>query len=286
MPGLTINTTLKLSSGNAIPALGFGVYQARGVECENAVKEAIKAGYRHIDSAQAYHNEDIVGKAVKASGLPRSSFFLTTKYMSSRTARSSSEVLSALRQSLKKIDMISPEGEKYIDLMLIHAPFGGEKGRAANWEALRSAQEEGWIRDIGVSNFGVAHLKALPSPTPAMNQIEIHPWCQQKEIAAYCKAHDIHLEAYCPLARADPKRLGDKALVGLTKKYNKEPAQVLVRWSLQKGYAPLPKSVTPSRIHSNADLYDFELSKEDMAVLDGLDLGADGAVSWNPVNDP
>ncbi|KAK6907226.1 hypothetical protein I203_101216 [Kwoniella mangroviensis CBS 8507] len=282
---LSIDSSIKLASGHSIPQLGYGVYQARSKECENGVKEAIKAGYRHIDSAQAYHNEDVVGRAVLQTDIPRSSIFLTTKYMPAHTVHPSSSVYDILKNSLKKIDRTGSD-QPYIDLMLIHAPFGGEEGRKNNWEALVKAQKEGWIRDIGVSNFGVNHLKSLPSPKPSINQIELHPFCQQREIVKYCGENGIAVQAYSPLIRADPKRYENPVLVGLAKKYEKEVAQVLIRWSLQKGYIPLPKSVTPSRIKSNADVYDFELTEEDMKALDGLDEGAKGACSWNPVDQP
>ncbi|WVR03904.1 hypothetical protein IAU60_000903 [Kwoniella sp. DSM 27419] len=282
---LSLESTIKLASGHSIPRLGYGVYQARSTECENGVKDAIKAGYRHVDSAQAYHNEDIVGRAIVACGVPRSEVFLTTKYMPSNTAQSTSDVFSVLRNSLKKIDRTGSD-QPYIDLMLIHAPFGGEEGRRNNWAALAQAQKEGWVRDIGVSNFGVPHLKSLPAPKPAINQIELHPFCQQKEIVAYCQENGIAVQAYSPLVRADKARLGHPVLVELSKKHSKEAAQILIRWSLQKGYIPLPKSVTPSRIKSNADVYDFELDKDDMAKLDSLDEGAKGACTWNPIDQP
>ncbi|WVQ94725.1 hypothetical protein IAU59_001805 [Kwoniella sp. CBS 9459] len=291
--GLALDSTIKLASGHSIPRLGYGVYQARSTECENGVKDALKAGYRHTDSAQAYHNEDIVGKAVAASGVPRSEIFLTTKYMPSHNVVSTSDVFSVIQKSLKRIDKstgtsgqkgLSTEG--YIDLMLIHAPFGGEEGRKNNWEALAQAQKEGWIRDIGVSNFGVPHLKSLPAPKPSINQIELHPFCQQREIVAYCESQGIAVQAYSPLIRADAERYKNPVLVGIAEKYKKEVAQVLIRWSLQKGYIPLPKSVTPSRIKSNAEVYDFKLDESDMKALDGLDEGAKGACTWNPVDQP
>ncbi|WWC87767.1 uncharacterized protein L201_002659 [Kwoniella dendrophila CBS 6074] len=282
---LSIETSIKLATGRSIPQLGYGVYQARSKECEDGVKESIKVGYRHVDSAQAYHNEDIVGRAVVQSGLPRSEIFLTTKYMPSHTVHSTESVYDILKKSLKKIDRTGDENP-YIDLMLIHAPFGGEQGRKNNWEALVQAQKEGWIKDIGVSNFGVPHLKSLPSPKPVINQIELHPFCQQKEIVNYCKENDIAIQAYSPLIRADENRYKNPVLIELAKKYNKEIPQILIRWSLQKGYIPLPKSTTPSRIKTNADVYDFELSSEDMKSLDGLDEGAKGACTWNPVDQP
>ncbi|WVW80024.1 hypothetical protein I302_101997 [Kwoniella bestiolae CBS 10118] len=280
---LSLESSIKLASGHSIPQLGYGVYQARSKECEDGVKEAIKAGYRHVDSAQAYHNEDIVGRAVLQTDIPRTSIFLTTKYMPSHNVHPSSSVYEIIKNSLKKIDRTGSD-QPYIDLMLIHAPFGGEEGRKNNWEALVKAQKEGWIRDIGVSNFGVPHLKALPSPKPSINQIELHPFCQQREIVKYCEENGIAVQAYSPLIRADKNRYENPVLVGLAKKYEKEVAQILIRWSLQKGYIPLPKSVTPSRIRSNADVYDFELSSEDMNALDGLDEGAKGACTWNPVD--
>ncbi|CAD6565134.1 MAG: hypothetical protein TREMPRED_000938 [Tremellales sp. Tagirdzhanova-0007] len=275
-----------LSSGKRMPSLGFGVYQARGSECESAVTEAIKAGYRHVDSAQSYHNEDMVGRAVASTRVPRSSIFLTTKYLPKHQTSSSSSVLDQLRKSLKKMDQVSLPGEEYLDLMLIHAPWGGPKGRASNWKAFADAKAEGWIQEIGVSNFGVRHLEDLPDPKPAINQIEVHPWCQQKELVKYCQANGITVQAYCPIVRADRRRFGEPVVVQLCEKHGKEAAQILIRWSLQKGYSPLPKSTTPSRIASNADLYNFELDKGDMSALDGLDLGAKGAVSWNPVDEP
>ena len=172
--------------------------------------------------------------------------------MPSHAVHSTSDVLSTLRTSLKKIDQVS-EHEPYIDLMLIHAPWGKEQGRANNWKALAQAQQDGWIRDIGVSNLsvplfsnlyfgyllrarsGVNHLKALPSPTPAINQIELHPWCQQREIVAYCQQKGIVVQAYCPIVRADKKRLGDPVVTELCEKHDKQPTQILIRWSLQKG---------------------------------------------------
>ncbi|WVQ78737.1 hypothetical protein IAT38_000824 [Cryptococcus sp. DSM 104549] len=282
---LSLESTAKLASGHLIPRLGYGVYQARGGECEAAVREALTVGYRHIDSAQAYRNEEIVGRAVASSSpsIPRSSIFITTKYMSTHKVYSSADVLSHLRKSLQKIDQ-SGSDKPYIDLMLIHAPWGGQEGRKNNWEALVQAQKEGWVRDIGVSNFGVRHLQELPSPTPAVNQIELHPFCQQRDIVEYCQKNGILVQAYSPLVRAQEEQYKDPVLVKVAEKHGKEVAQVLIRWSLQKGFVPLPKSVTPSRIKSNTDVFDFELDEEDMEAIDGLDKGSAGAVTWNPVN--
>lgn len=194
-----------------------------------------------------------VGRAIRDSGVPRSSVFLTSKYMPSHTVYSPTEVLDVVRKSLNKVDRCG--GDKpYIDLMLIHAPWGGEEGRKNNWEALTMAQKEGWVKDIGVSNLcvlagaavqwffslclfsGVHHLKALPPPVPAVNQIELHPFCQQRNIVKYCEEHGIAIEAYSPLVRANKKYYDNAVLVKVAKKHGKEVAQVLLRWSLQKGW--------------------------------------------------
>ncbi|WVO13239.1 hypothetical protein L204_100852 [Cryptococcus depauperatus] len=280
---LSIDSTIKLASGNLLPCLGFGVYKARSNECEEAVKKAVQVGYRHIDTAQGYHNEELVGRAIQDCRVPRTSIYLTTKYLPSHNVYPSAQVVDVLRESLKKVD--KSEGQPYIDLMLIHTPWGGAEGRKNNWEALAMAQKEGWIKDIGVSNFSVAHLKALPLPRPAVNQIELHPFCQQRDIVKYCQEHGIVIEAYSPIVRANQKYFNHPTLKEVANKHSKEVAQILIRWSLQKGFVPLPKSVTPSRIESNAQVFDFELDQEDMAEIDGLDQGAAGAITWNPIND-
>ncbi|ORX38590.1 putative aldo-keto reductase [Kockovaella imperatae] len=287
MSQLTIKSTFKLLSGNTIPRFGLGVYQSRGEECFEAVKEALKADYRHVDSAQMYRNEELVGKAVIESGVPRSEVFITTKYNPNHKIRTTEDVYQDLKSSLPKIDPSSEgaNGSKpYIDLMLIHAPWGGDEGRGNNWAALAKAQKEGWIKDIGVSNFGAKQLENLPEPVPVINQIELHPWCQQRPTVAYCQKKGIAVEAYTPLVQAHKERFQEPKLLSICKKHGKDQAQVLIRWSLQKGYVVIPKSVTPSRIRSNAQVYDFNLDKEDMDALDSLDMGADGAVTWNPVD--
>ncbi|WWD16599.1 hypothetical protein CI109_101027 [Kwoniella shandongensis] len=284
---LTINTAVKLSSGASIPQLGFGVFRAEPKDCEAAVKEALRVGYRHIDSAQFYHNEEDVGRTVKESGLKRSEVFITTKYLPEQTPTPPSKVYDSIRSSLGKIDQLSSDDDKkYIDLLLVHAAFGGPEGRANNWEALVKAQKEGWVKDIGVSNFDVPHLKALPGPKPAVNQVELHPFCQQKEIAEYCKENGIIVQAYSPLFQGDKSGLENPVMVKIAKKHGKDVSHVALRWSLQKGFVPLPKSVTPSRIASNADLYDFELSQEDMDEIATLDKGMAGTIAWNPISIP
>lgn len=179
---------------------------------------------------------------------------------------STSTIYANIRKSLDKIDQVSKEGEKYIDLYLVHAPRSGPEARKNNWEALVKAQKEGWVKDIGVSNLyvhetlsiivdemgleadmyysGVRHLKKLPSPTPTINQIELHPWCQQRDIVDYCKSHNIIVQAYCPLVKAKPEYFNNKVIVGVAKKHQKDSAQVLVRWSLQKGSVSIRSKVS------------------------------------------
>lgn len=219
--------------------------------------------------------------------MPRSKVFITTKFMPGHTVPTDDEVFDQLVKSTRRFTPNAPKPpEGHLDLLLIHAPRPNEEARAVHWKALQRAQKEGWARDIGVSNFGVKHLRALPEPLPAVNQIELHPWCQQRDIVRYCQEKGIVVQAYCPIVRADPKRLGDPVVVKIAEKHGKKAPQVLIRWSLQKGYVPLPKSVTPGRIAANIDVFDFELDAEDMAALDSLDEGSEGACSWNPVDSP
>ena len=229
---------------------------------------------------------------MRASGLPREELFFTTKIPPYRGDSGSPEptVEEYVNQSLEKA------GLEYIDLMLIHAPFGGSERRKRWWKGLVEGVHQGKIRSIGVSNFGVHHLEELEQYIAELErengegkggvisvaQYEVHPWCPRKEIAAWCAKRNIALQAYCPVVRGE--RWGDKTLVRLAEKYGKTQAQVLIRWSLQKGYVPLPKSVTPSRIKENADVYDFELTQEE---VDELEADEDAPVAWaNHVTSP
>lgn len=258
-----------------MPLLGLGVYQ--NYDARSSCLLAFKHGYRHVDSAQMYRNEEAVGKAVKESGLKREEVFITTKCAS--RSHGYDNTLAGVDTSLSKF------GFDYVDLFLIHDPLSGSKKRLETYKALLECKEKGKIKDVGVSNFGVKHLEELKEAgyeAPAINQIELHPWCQQKDIVSYCKDNRIVVQAYCPLVRG--QQWNNPTLKALAEKHNVSPAQVLVRWSLQKGNAPLPKSTHEDRIAANANVYHFELSAEDMASLDGLDQGSRGAISWNPVN--
>jgi diketogulonate reductase-like aldo/keto reductase len=274
MSTLTLNSAIYLSSGHTMPLLGFGVYQNR--TAKPSVLEAFRAGYRHVDSAQVYRNEDHVGAAVRESGLDRSDVFITTKCTSN--THGYEPTLKGVDESLKKF------GFDYVDLFLIHDPYSGTERRLATYKALQDARAAGKIKTVGVSNYGVKHLEEIKNAgfeMPAVNQIELHPFCQQRPIVAYCREHSIVVQAYCPIVRG---KLDDQAITELVEKYSRDPAQILLRWSLQSGYVPLPKSATPSRIHSNTELYDFSLGEADMLKLDNLDKGKAGAISWNPVD--
>ncbi|KAK0512613.1 hypothetical protein JMJ35_004630 [Cladonia borealis] len=262
------NSTVK------IPRLGFGIYQSPTNVCINSCLTALRTGYRHIDSAQFYQNEAEMGTAVQQSGMPRNEVFLTTKIMSAGGGLDAT--YKKCIDSVKKID----GDDGYVDLFLIHTPSGGPAARKEMWQALEKLESEGKARAIGVSNFGVGHIEEMKSYAriwpPHINQIELHPWCQQRTIVDYCNKHKIVVEAYCPLVRN--MKAHDGTLKEMAKKHDKTTAQVLIRYSLQKGWVSLPKSDTPGRIEANADVYGFELNADDMATLDGLDQGADGAI--------
>ncbi|KAF9808121.1 hypothetical protein IEO21_07975 [Rhodonia placenta] len=259
-----------------MPLLGLGVYQ--NDDCTPACLAALQHGYRHIDSARMYRNEAQVGAAVRQSGVPRGEVFVTTKI--AQNEHGYDRTVRAVDESLQRF------GFDYLDLYLIHSPLSGTALRLETWKALLKAKEDGKVRTTGVSNYGVHHLEEIRAAgleKPAINQIELHPFCQQRPIVAYCEKNGIVVQAYCPLVRG---RFSDPVLQEVAAKYKKDVAQVLVRWSLQHGYSPLPKSAQPARVVSNADLYDFEIAAEDMARLDALDQGKDGAISWNPVDAP
>ncbi|KAI9763409.1 MAG: hypothetical protein M1840_000540 [Geoglossum simile] len=255
-----------------MPRLGFGVYQSPSSICTQSVTTALKTGYRHIDTAQYYANEREVGEAVRNSGIPREEIFVTTKIL-----RTSESTDLAYQRALESVNVI---GLGYVDLFLIHSPGRGAPARKATWRALERLLEEGKVRSIGVSNFGIKHIEEMKGYAkifpPHVNQIELHPWCQQREIANYCHTHNIVVQAYCPLARN--LKAKDPTLLNLADKYNKTTAQILIRYCLQKDWVPLPKSDNPVRIAENTDIYGFEIEEVDMERLDGLDQGNAGAI--------
>lgn len=259
-----------LNNGKEIPALGFGTWQTpNGKIAEESVLTALKAGFRHIDTAAIYGNEESVGRAIKKSGIPREEIFLTTKLWNTEHTYEKTEA--AIQKSLNKLDV------DYLDLYLIHWPNpvdyrdNWKEANAESWKAMEEAVTRGLIRSIGVSNFMPNHLEALLKSahiTPAVNQIYLNPSNQQEEALACNKEYNILSQAYSPLGTGTI--LDNEELGKLAKKYMKSIAQVAIRWSLQKGFNPLPKSVTPSRIRENFDVFDFEISDEDMEIIDGL----------------
>ncbi|RLN44003.1 hypothetical protein BBJ28_00009729 [Nothophytophthora sp. Chile5] len=263
-----------LPSGHSIPNLALGVYQSgAGTETYNAVLTALKLGYRHIDTATGYGNERDVGEAVRDSGIPRQEIFVTSKVYSGKWSYES--VVEAVRTSNRKL------GLEYIDLYLLHAPSDSST-RPDAWRALEDMQTEGVLRDIGVSNFGGPHLTKLSETwrvKPAVNQVELHPWMSRDDTVKYCEDHGILLEAYSPLARAH--KMHDPVVAQIARDLKASPAQVLIAWSLAKGFISLPKSVKESRIQENLDAVKIELSAEQMTKLNGLDEYL--VTGWDPV---
>jgi diketogulonate reductase-like aldo/keto reductase len=270
----TLQSSIKLNSGTKLPVLGFGVWDSPADLTTQSCLSALKTGYRHIDTAQVYGNEAEVGKAVHDSGLKRSDIFVTSKILF--PGDDAEATYQSVLGSIKKID----GDDGYLDLMLIHNSTSGPAGVQKMWQAMEKLHQEGRLKAIGVSNFGIGHIDGLKSYAkvwpPAVNQLELHPWLQQREIVSYCGKHGITVEAYCPLVRNQKK--DDPALKGIAEKHGKSTAQVLLRYCLQKDWVPLPKSDNEGRIAQNADLFNFELSKEDIAKLDEQDTGGKGAL--------
>ncbi|HET6257923.1 aldo/keto reductase [Pseudonocardia sp.] len=258
---------IRLNNGVGIPQLGFGVFQIEPDRTAEAVLTAFEAGYRHIDTAQGYNNEEGVGEAIRASGLRRGEIFVTTKLANDRHGYD--EAISALDESLQRL------GLDHVDLYLIHWPRPAQNRYVETWKAFEKIASDGKARAIGVSNFHIPHLERLAQETatvPAVNQIELHPWLPQTELRAYHQRHGIATEAWSPLAKGG-ELLADELIVGLAQKYGKTPAQIVLRWHLQLGNIAIPKSVTPSRVRENADVFDFELSDDDVASISELGNG-------------
>ncbi|UPG92050.1 aldo/keto reductase [Luteibacter aegosomaticola] len=258
---------LSLNDGRKAPQLGFGVFQIPDDETSRAVQEALKAGYRSIDTAAIYKNEAGVGDALAKSGIARSDIFLTTKLWNAEQGFDST--LRAFDASMKKL------GTDYLDMYLIHWPTPKHDRYVDTWKAFIRLREEGRIRSIGVSNFQPAHLERIIKETgvaPVVNQIEVHPDFAQNDVVAANRQHQVITEAWSPLGQGGDLLKND-TLVQLGKKHGKSPAQVVLRWHVQLGYMVIPKSATPERIRSNIDVFDFELSSEDMAAIANLDNG-------------
>lgn len=271
---LTLQSTLNLNTGAKLPILGFGVWDSPAELTTKSCLEALKVGYRHIDTAQYYANEKEVGDAVRQSGLQRKDVFITSKIIS--PGSTDEDTHQTLLETIRKID-----GEDgYVDLMLIHNAACGAENRKKLWQALEKLQQQGKFKAIGVSNFGIGHINELKNYAqvwpPAVNQLELHPWNQQREVVDFCHKNGIAVEAYCPLVRNQKK--DDPDLSGIAERVGKTTAQVLLRYAMQKAWAPLPKSDNAGRIAQNAELFGFELTKEDMEKLDAKDEAGKGAL--------
>lgn len=265
-----LTDTFTLANGVEIPCIGFGTWQAPdGDVAESAVLAALEAGYRHIDTAAAYRNEKSVGNAVRKSGLDRKDVFVTSKLWNSK--RGYDNAMFAFERTMKEF------GFDYLDLYLLHWPAAAhqydnwEEVNLDTWRAVTELYKAGRIRSIGVSNFKPHHLRALMETEvkPMVNQIEFHPGCLHAETTAFCAANGIVVEGYSPLGTGGV--LGNETLGAIAAKYGKSVAQICIRWALQHNVLSLPKSVTPSRIAENADIFGFEISAEDMAVIDALE---------------
>jgi 2,5-diketo-D-gluconate reductase A len=266
MVEVTAIPQIELHDGIEIPQLGFGVFQVPPDDTRAVVEDALEAGYRHIDTAAAYRNEKGVGEALAASGIPREEVFVTTKLWNSQQGHD--EALAAFDASLGRL------GLDHVDLYLIHWPMPTEDLFVDTWRAFERIQERGGTRTIGVSNFRVEDLERLEAETstrPTVNQIELHPWLQQAELRQWQAEHDIATEAWSPLAKS--RRLDDETIAAIAAAHGKSSAQTILRWHIQLGNIVFPKSVTPERIRENIDIFDFELSAEEMARIEGLDSG-------------
>ena len=257
---------VRLNDGNKIPAIGFGVFMIpNDGPTYDAVLQALKAGYRHIDTAAAYFNEEDVGKAVRDSGIPREEIFITSKLWLQDHGYETAK--KGIARSLRKL------GLDYIDLYLIHQPYGDVAGA---WKAMEEAKEEGRLRSIGVSNMSRAIWKKFVpdfATKPAVNQVEFNPMFQQKEIRKLMAETDTKLEAWYPLGHGDAGLLSNPVITNLAEKYVKNAGQIILRFEVQEGVITLPKSTNPERIRTNLDIFDFELTDEEMNAMRNLDTG-------------
>ena len=257
---------VRLSDGAEIPQLGFGVFQVPPEETQRAVEDALAAGYRHLDTAAAYRNERGVAAGIAASGVPRKEIFVTTKLWNDE--QGFDPTLAAFERSLENLDT------DHVDLYLIHWPVPSQDLYLDTWRAFEPIHEEGGARSIGVSNFRIEDLERLERDAgqmPTINQIELHPLLQQAELRAWHAEHGIATEAWSPLAQGEV--LGDEALLAIAARHERTVAQVILRWHLQLGNVVIPKSVTPSRVRENFDLFEFDLSDDDLAAIARLDVG-------------
>jgi 2,5-diketo-D-gluconate reductase A len=266
-----------LNDGNTIPQLGFGVFQIEPEGTVTAVSEALRIGYRHIDTAEMYGNEKEVGEAIRSSGLDRGEVFVTSKLTNG--AHEPQDAREAFDRTLSEL------GFDYVDLFLIHWPlptrYDGDF--VSTWKTLEEFNRDGRARSIGVSNFQVEHLERLAAETdtvPAVNQIEVHPYLTNEAVRSYGREHGIATEAWSPIAQGGV--LDDSTITQIAEEVGKTPAQVVLRWHIQRGDIVFPKSVTPSRMKENFEIFDFELGSEAMDAITALDRGEEGRTGAHP----
>ena len=257
--------TFTLNNGKTVPVIGFGVFMMNDpAECEQAVLEALAAGYRHIDTANAYMNERAVGRAMRKSGLPREEIFLTTKIMPCDFGYEKAKA--AIDSTLARLDT------PYLDLLLLHIRFGDYLGA---WRALEEAVEVGKVRSIGISNFEEPQLLELVSHAkilPAVDQIECHPYFQERSLRKLLEKYRIQVESYYPVGHGDQKLLREPVLTALAEKYKKSTVQIILRWQVQEGFVPLPKSTNPAHMKANLDIFDFKLTEAEMNAIRAMDI--------------
>jgi 2,5-diketo-D-gluconate reductase A len=270
--------TVQLNDGYDIPQLGYGVFKVPPADTERAVTEALEVGYRHIDTAAIYGNEEGVGAAIAASGIPRHELFITTKLWNDR--HDGEEPHAAIGESLDKLRL------EQVDLYLVHWPTPAHDNFVHAWQKLIEIRDAGLSRSIGVSNFLVPHLERIVAETgvtPAVDQIELHPAHQQREVTEWAAAHGVHIEAWGPLGQGKYDLFAIPAVKDAASAHKKSPAQVVLRWHLQKGNIVFPKSVRRERLEENLDVFDFELSDGEISAIDALDPeDGSGRVSAHP----